>query len=71
MGGKYTPKQKTYGQIPKNERGNLDQLLDEMYKNGLINYKKNKKVISINSRAKGKIEKMLKDDLPDYYLKKL
>lgn len=71
IGGKYTPKENTYGQIPKEDRGNLDQLLDELKQENLIIYHKGKSCISINPKAIGKIKKMLKDDLPDFYLDKL
>ena len=67
VGEKYTPKGKIYSGIPKHERGNLESLLDELFKDGYIEYHKGKNCVSINRHKKKKVKKYLKDEVPNFY----
>ncbi|MCJ7450806.1 MAG: hypothetical protein MUP58_03640 [Candidatus Nanohaloarchaeota archaeon QJJ-9] len=67
VGEHYTPREKIYSGIPKEERGNLELLLDEMHQAGLIEYHKGKNCVSINRWNKDKVKKVLKGKVPDYY----
>ena len=52
VGGNYTPREKVSSGIPKHERGNLESLLDELHKDGFIEYHKGKKCVSINRHTR-------------------
>lgn len=67
VGGKYTPKEKIYSGIPKDSRGNLESLLDELHRKGLIEFHKGKKCVSINRRNKKKVKKYLEGEVPDFF----
>lgn len=66
IGEKYTLKEKTYSGIRKDQRGNLAQLLDELHKEGFIEYHKGKNCISINRHNKEKVKQFLEDEVPEY-----
>lgn len=66
IGEKYTPKEKTYSGIRKDERGNLSEILDELHKEGYIEYHKGKNCISINRHNKEKVKQYLEDEVPEY-----
>ena len=53
--------------IPKHERGNLDNLLDELHKDGFIEYHKGKDCVSINRYHKDKVRRYLDDEVPEFY----
>ncbi|MFO7793029.1 MAG: hypothetical protein R6W73_08650 [Candidatus Saliniplasma sp.] len=67
VGEKYTPKEKVYSGIPKHERGGLENLLDELYKDGFIEYHKGKNCVSINRHQKDLVKRYLKDEVPEFY----
>lgn len=67
VGEKYKDKRKVYSPIPAHERGNLESLLDDLYKEGYIEYHKGKKCVSINRNKKDKVKEYLKDEVPEFY----
>ena len=67
VGEKYTPKEKVYSGIPTHERGNLDDLLDDLHKDGFIEYHKGKDCVSINRYHKDKVRRYLDDEVPEFY----
>ena len=67
VGEKYTPKEKVYSGIPKHKRGNLGNLLDELHKDGFIEYHKGKDCVSINRYHKDKVRRYLDDEVPEFY----
>ncbi|KXB06611.1 hypothetical protein AKJ51_03355 [candidate division MSBL1 archaeon SCGC-AAA382A20] len=67
VGGKYTPRKKVYSGIPKHERGNLESLLDELHKDGFIEYHKGKKCVSINRYKKDMVKEYLQEEVPEFY----
>ena len=71
IGMDYLPKEKVLGRIPKHARGDISTVLDEMYREGLIEYHKGKKCISINPNSVEKVTRMLEGEIPDYILDKL
>ncbi len=67
VGERYTPKEKVYSGVPKHARGNLESLLDELHKDGFIEYHKGKSCVSINRHKKRMVKKYLKDEIPEFY----
>ncbi len=67
VGGKYTPKEKVYSGIPKHERGDLESLLDELYKDGFVEYHKGKSCVSINRHRKDRVKEYLEGEVPEFY----
>lgn len=67
VGGKYTPKEEVYSGIPKHARGNLENLLDELFKEGFIEYHKGKSCVSINRRQKDMVREYLEGEVPEFY----
>ena len=68
IGMNYIPKEKAFSKIPGHVRGNLDDILDEMYRNGLIEYHKQKNCISINSTSISEVVDLIEDEVPKYIL---
>jgi len=68
IGMDYIPKEKAFSLIPGHARGDLDDILDEMYKDGLIEYHKGKNCISINRNFIPEVTELIEDEVPDYIL---
>ena len=68
IGMDYIPKQKAYSKIPRHARGDLDDILDEMHREGLIEYHKGKNCISINPSSISEVSDLIKDEVPDYII---
>ncbi len=62
----YIPIEKTLSKIPSHARGNIGDILDEMQKEGLLEYHKNRNCISLRPEAVSKVVDMIKDEVPDY-----
>lgn len=71
IGMNYVPIEKTVSKIPSHARGNIGDIIDEMYKDGLLEYHKNKNCISLRPKAVPKVIKMIRDEVPDYIIEKL
>ncbi|MFB6245867.1 MAG: hypothetical protein ABEJ03_05990 [Candidatus Nanohaloarchaea archaeon] len=71
IGMNYIPKQKSYSKIPSHARGGLDGILDEMWRDALIEFHKGRKCISINPGSLDEVTSMIEGEVPDYILKKL
>ncbi len=71
IGMDYTPVQKALGRIPAHARDDIPAVLDELYREGLIRYHKNKDCISIAPGAVGQVVEMIADEVPDYVLERL
>lgn len=71
IGMDYIPKENAFSKIPGHARGNLDDILDEMHRDGLIEYHKGKNCISINRNAVSEVVDLIEDEVPDYILDKL
>lgn len=67
----YIPIEKAISKIPSHARGNIENIIDEMHKEGLLEYHKNKKCISLRPKSVSQITDMIKDEVPDYIIKKL
>lgn len=71
IGMDYVPKKKAFSKIPGHARGDLDDILDEMHREGLIEYHKGKNCISINTKSVSKVVDLIEDEVPNYILDKL
>lgn len=64
----YIPKEKAFSKIPGHARGDLDDILNEMHRDGLIEYHKGKNCISINRNSVPEVAEIIEDEVPDYIL---
>lgn len=71
IGMNYIPVEKTVSRIPTHARGNIENIIDEMYKDGLLEYHKNKKCISLRPKSIPKVVDLIKEEVPDYIIEKL
>ncbi|MFB6209227.1 MAG: hypothetical protein ABEJ56_03745 [Candidatus Nanohaloarchaea archaeon] len=71
LGMNYIPKEKAFSKIPSHDRGNLDSILKEMRRNGLIEFHKNRKCISINPGAVPEVIEPIGEEVPDYIIERL
>ena len=68
FGGRYIPVEKALSKIPRHEWDRARENIDQMHKNGLIEFHKGKDCISINPSNKDEVKKVLKGYFPDYVL---
>lgn len=68
IGMDYIPKEKAYSKIPSHARGNLDNVLDEMHRDGLIEYHKRKNCISISPGSISEVTDLIEDEVPAYII---
>lgn len=66
-GASYTTVKNCLSKIPKHDHGKAKKEMDDMNKDGLIQFHKRKKCVSLNPSAKDEIEEKLRDHLPDFY----
>lgn len=71
IGMDYMPKEKAYSKIPSHARGNLDEVLEEMHREGLIEYHKGKNCISLNPKTISKTVEKIKEEVPSYITDRL
>ncbi|PSG98538.1 MAG: hypothetical protein BRC29_00235 [Nanohaloarchaea archaeon SW_7_43_1] len=71
IGMDYIPKEKAYSRIPGHARGELEGILDEMHKDGLIEYHKGKNCISINPNSISEVVDLIEDEVPSYVINML
>jgi hypothetical protein len=68
IGMDYIPKEKAFSKIPGHARGDLDDILNEMHREGLIEYHKGKNCISINPNSVSEVVELIEDEVPQYIL---
>ncbi|KXB06186.1 hypothetical protein AKJ51_04095 [candidate division MSBL1 archaeon SCGC-AAA382A20] len=68
IGMDYIPIEKTVSKIPVHARGDI---IDEMYKSGLLEYHKNKDCISLNPKSVNRVIGIIEGEVPDYIIEKL
>lgn len=66
-GSSYTPKEKALSKIPKRLRGDGMKIVEKLVKQGLLLEHKSGNCVSLNSKKKEEIMKILKEHYPDYY----
>ena len=66
-GSSYTPKEKALSKLPKRLRGDGMKAIEGLIKRGLLIDHKGGKYVSLNTREKEEIMKVLKNNYPDYY----
>lgn len=68
FGGKYQPVEQLFSDIPREHYDDARQALEELYKEGLVRYHKNRKCASINTGYKERVRTILQqaDDIPGY-----
>lgn len=71
IGMDYLPVQKALGRIPAHARGDVRDVLDELYKAEIIEYHKDRDCISIAPGAVGQVADMIADEVPGYILERL
>ncbi|MFB6295085.1 MAG: hypothetical protein ABEI97_04960 [Candidatus Nanohaloarchaea archaeon] len=71
IGMDYIPVEKVLGRIPSHARGDIQSVLDEMYRERLIEYHKGKDCISLNGEQLGRVVDMIGDEVPDYIIDRL
>lgn len=71
IGMDYIPKEKAFSKIPSHARGNLDTVLEELHRNGLIEYHKGKNCISLNPKAIPQSVEKIQDEVPSYITDRL
>ena len=55
IGMNYIPIEKTVSKIPVHARGDIGDIIDEMYKSGLLEYHENKNCISLNPKSVNRV----------------
>jgi hypothetical protein len=71
IGMNYIPKEKAFSKIPSHARGSLDDILDEMHKDGLIEYHKGKNCISLNPKSVSDVIEIIEEEVPNYIIERL
>ncbi len=66
-GASYTTKEKALSKLPKRLRGDGLEKIEDLTKQGLLLEHKGGECVSLNTKEKGKIMKILKKHYPDYY----
>jgi len=67
-GKSYTTLENSLSKIPNHNKGKAKEVLEELRKEGLVQFHKRGSCVSLNPNAKEKIEDILQDHLPDYLL---
>ncbi|MDY6788780.1 MAG: hypothetical protein SVV03_02345 [Candidatus Nanohaloarchaea archaeon] len=71
FGKSYTTIENALSKIPKHDRGKGKKAIDEMYKEGFLEYHKNREMpecVSTNLNSIERVKKLLKGSLPDFLL---
>lgn len=68
FGGKYQPIEQVLSATPREHHDKAKEALDELHKDGMIVYHKNRKCVSINTRYKEKVREILRGEIPGYIL---
>jgi hypothetical protein len=71
IGMNYIPKEKAFSKIPKHARGNLNDILDNLHRNGLTEYHKDKNCISLNPKSIEETAEKIEEEVPNYILNRL
>jgi hypothetical protein len=71
IGMNYTPIENTLSKLPAHARGDIQAIIEEMHKDGIIEFHKGKECISLNPAALEEITAILDGEIPPYYLEKL
>lgn len=68
FGGKYQPIEQILSNTPRQHHDEARQALDDLYKDGLIQYHKNRMCASINPSHKEEVKTVLRGKIPNYIL---
>ncbi len=66
IGMKYKPKKFIISKLAPNARGEINNLLNELFRDGFIEYHKNKNCISLNPKNKKEICNYTKNHVSEY-----
>lgn len=71
IGMSYIPREKAYSKIPQHARGGMEDVLDELRQEGLLEFHKNGRCISLNPRSLDRVSEILEGEVPGYILENL
>lgn len=71
IGMNYILVEKSISKIPTHARGNIRSIIDEMHRDGLLEYHKNRNCISLRPESISRVVDMIEDEVPDYIIEKL